>query len=45
MNGCLATKDNQDSWVMCTTSPEYRTVMTTVLTVMSDMDPHTIRVT
>jgi hypothetical protein len=30
---------------MCTTSAEYRTVMIVVLTVMSDMDHHTIRVT
>jgi hypothetical protein len=45
INGCLATKDNRDSWGMCTTSAECRTVMTAVLTVMSSMDPHTIRVT
>jgi hypothetical protein len=30
---------------MCTTSAERRTVMTVMLTVMSGMDPHTIRVT
>jgi hypothetical protein len=30
---------------MCTTSAECRTVMIVVLTVMSDMDHHTIRVT
>jgi hypothetical protein len=37
--------DNHDCWGMCTTSTEYRTVMTVMLTVMSDMDPHTIIVT
>jgi hypothetical protein len=37
--------DNRDSWGMYTTSAECRTVMTVVLTVMSGMDPHTIRVT
>jgi hypothetical protein len=41
----MATKDNRDSWEMCTTSTECRTVMTDVLTVMSGRDPHTIRVT
>jgi hypothetical protein len=30
---------------MCTTSTECRTVITVVLTVMSGMDPHTIRET
>jgi hypothetical protein len=30
---------------MCTTSVECRTVMTVMLMVISDMDPHTIRVT
>jgi hypothetical protein len=45
INGCLATKDNHDSWGMCTTTAECRTVMTAMLTVMSSMDPHTIRVT
>jgi hypothetical protein len=30
---------------MCTTSAECKTVMTTMLTVTSGMDPHTIRVT
>jgi hypothetical protein len=42
---CLATKDNLDSWGMCTISAECRTVLTAVLPVMSGMDPHTIRVT
>jgi hypothetical protein len=35
-------KDNHDSWGMCTTSTECKTVITDVLTVMSDMDPHMI---
>jgi hypothetical protein len=35
-------KDNHDSWVMCTTSAEYKTVITAVLTVLSGMDPHMI---
>jgi hypothetical protein len=33
-------KDSNDSWVTCTTSTECKTVITVVLTVMSDMDPH-----
>jgi hypothetical protein len=39
------TKDDYDSWGMCTTSPECRTIMIAMLTVMSGMDPHTISVT
>jgi hypothetical protein len=35
-------EDNNDSWVMCTTSAECKTVITAVLTVMSSMDPHMI---
>jgi hypothetical protein len=35
-------KDNHDSWVMCTTSAECKTVITVVLTVMCSMDPHMI---
>jgi hypothetical protein len=35
-------KDNHDSWVMCTTSAECKTVITAVLTVMSGMNPHMI---
>jgi hypothetical protein len=35
-------KDNHDSWVMCTTSVECKTVITVMLTVMSGMDPHMI---
>jgi hypothetical protein len=33
-------KDNHDSWGMCTTSTECKIVITVVLTVMSGMDPH-----
>jgi hypothetical protein len=35
-------KDNHDSWVMCTTSVECKTVITVVLTVISSMNPHMI---
>jgi hypothetical protein len=35
-------KDNHDSWGTCTTSTECKIVITTVLMVMSDMDPHMI---
>jgi hypothetical protein len=35
-------KDNHDSWGMCTTSTECKTVITVMLMVMSDMDPHMI---
>jgi hypothetical protein len=35
-------KDDHDSWGMCTTSAECRTIITVVLTVMSGMDPHMI---
>jgi hypothetical protein len=35
-------EDNHDSWVMCTTSAECKTVIIAVLTVMSSMDPHMI---
>jgi hypothetical protein len=35
-------KDDHDSWEMCTTSAECKTVITAVLTVMSGMDPHMI---
>jgi hypothetical protein len=41
-NGYPAIKDDHDSWRMCTTSTECKTVITTVLTVMSGMDPHMI---
>jgi hypothetical protein len=33
---------NHDSWGMCTTSAECETIITTVLTVMTGMDPHMI---
>jgi hypothetical protein len=35
-------KDNHDSWGMCTTSVECKTVITVMLMVMSGMDPHMI---
>jgi hypothetical protein len=35
-------EDYHDSWVTCTTSAECKTVITTMLTVMSGMDPHRI---
>jgi hypothetical protein len=35
-------EDNHDSWVMCTTSAECKTVITAMLMVMSGMDPHMI---
>jgi hypothetical protein len=35
-------KDNHDSWEMCITSVECKTVITVVLMVMSDMDPYMI---
>jgi hypothetical protein len=35
-------KDDHDSWGMCTTSAECKTVITAMLTVMSGMDPHII---
>jgi hypothetical protein len=38
----VAAKDNRDSWGMCTTSVECKTVITVVLMVMSGMDPHMI---
>jgi hypothetical protein len=34
--------NNYDSWRTCTTSTECKIVITAVLTVMSDMDPHMI---
>jgi hypothetical protein len=37
-----AIKDDHDSWGMCTTSIECKTVITAVLMVMSGMDPHMI---
>jgi hypothetical protein len=41
-NGYPAIKDDRDSWGMCTTSVERKTVIIAVLTVMSGMDPHMI---
>jgi hypothetical protein len=41
--GIQLSEDNHDSWVLCTTSAECKTVITAVLTVMSGMDPHMIR--
>jgi hypothetical protein len=41
-NGYPTTKDDRDSWGMCTTSAECKTVITAVLTVMSGMDHHMI---
>jgi hypothetical protein len=41
-NGYPASKDDHDSWEMCTTSVESQNVMTAVLTVMSGMSPHMI---
>jgi hypothetical protein len=40
--GYPAIKDDRDSWGMCTTSAECKTVITAVLMVMSGMDPHMI---
>jgi hypothetical protein len=37
-----AIKDDRDSWGMCTTSAECKTVITVVLMVMSGMNPHMI---
>jgi hypothetical protein len=41
-NGYPAIKDDRESWGMCTTSAECKTITTAVLTVMSGMDPHMI---
>jgi hypothetical protein len=41
-NGYPAIKDDRNSWGMCTTSAECKTVITTVLMVMSSIDPHMI---
>jgi hypothetical protein len=41
-NWYLTIKDDHDSWGMCTTSAECKTVITVVLMVMSGMDPHMI---
>jgi hypothetical protein len=39
-NGYSAIKDDCDSWGMCTTSAECKTVIIAVLMVMSSMDPY-----
>jgi hypothetical protein len=41
-NGYPAIKDDRDSWGMCRTTAECKTVITVMLTVMSGMDPHMI---
>jgi hypothetical protein len=41
-NGYPAIQDDRDSWGMCTTSVECKTVITVVFMVMSGMDPHMI---
>jgi hypothetical protein len=41
-NGYAAINVDRDSWRMCTTSAERKTIITVVLTIMSGMDPHMI---
>jgi hypothetical protein len=41
-NGYPAIQDDHDSWGMCTTSVECKTIITAALMVMSGMDPHMI---
>jgi hypothetical protein len=41
-NGYPAIKDDRDSWGMCTTSTECKTIITVVLMVICGMDPHMI---
>jgi hypothetical protein len=41
-NGYPDINDDCDSWGICTTSAECKTVITVVLTVMSGMDPYMI---
>jgi hypothetical protein len=41
-NRYLASKDDHDSWGICTTTVECKTIIIVVLTVMSGMDPHMI---
>jgi hypothetical protein len=41
-NGYPNIKDDRDSWGMCTTSVECKTVITAVLTFMNGIDPHII---
>jgi hypothetical protein len=41
-NGYQAIHDGHDSWGICTTSAECKTIITVVLMVISGMDPHMI---
>jgi hypothetical protein len=41
-NGHPDMKDDRDSWGMCTTFAECKTIIIAMLTVMSGMDPHMI---
>jgi hypothetical protein len=41
-NGYPAIKNDCNSWGMCTTSVECKTIITAMLTVMSGMDPHMV---
>jgi hypothetical protein len=41
-NGYSAIQDDRDSWGMCTTSAQCKTIITVMLMVMSGMDPHMI---
>jgi hypothetical protein len=42
-NKYLTIQDDHHSWGMCTTSAELKIVMTTMVVVMSSLDPHMIR--
>jgi hypothetical protein len=42
-NEYSAIQDGHDSWEMCTNSTECKTVLKSMLMVMSSMDPHMIR--
>jgi hypothetical protein len=39
-NGYPAISDDRDSWGMCTTSTECKTIIIVALKIMSSMDPH-----
>jgi hypothetical protein len=41
-NGYPAINDDHNSWGMCTTTAECKTIITVMLTFMSGMDPHMI---
>jgi hypothetical protein len=43
-NGYPTIKDDRDSWGMCTTFAECKTLIIVVLTVISDMSPHRLTV-